>query len=257
MSDDYLINVSNIKKTYGDVEALRDVSISVRKGETFGLLGPNGAGKTTLVRILCGVLTATAGQGTVDGNDIYLQREAIKLVTGLLPENPGTYEDLTASEFLAFVGELYGLGKDKIIQRTDDLLRLFDLDHRKNDLISGFSSGMRQKVMLASTLIHNPPIIFLDEPTSALDPTVARTVKDIILSLSKEAHRTIVVSTHQLPLAQEVCDRIAILNEGEILAIGSPKELMEQSGTSSLEDAFFTITGLERKDVEILLEWGM
>ncbi|RZN44791.1 ABC transporter ATP-binding protein [archaeon] len=257
MSDDYLINVSNIKKTYGDVEALRDVSISVRKGETFGLLGPNGAGKTTLVRILCGVLTATAGQGTVDGNDIYRQREAIKLVTGLLPENPGTYEDLTASEFLAFVGELYGLGKDKIIQRTDDLLRLFDLDHRKNDLISGFSSGMRQKVMLASTLIHNPPIIFLDEPTSALDPTVARTVKDIILSLSKEAHRTIVVSTHQLPLAQEVCDRIAILNEGEILAIGSPKELMEQSGTSSLEDAFFTITGLERKDVEILLEWGM
>jgi len=257
MSDDYLINVSHIKKTYGDVEALKDVSITVHKGETFGLLGPNGAGKTTLVRILCGVLTATAGQGTVDGLDLYTQRESIKMVTGLLPENPGTYEDLTASEFLAFVGELYNLDKNKISQRTDDLLRLFDLDHRKNDLISGFSSGMRQKVMLASTLIHNPPILFLDEPTSSLDPTVARTVKDIILSLSREAQRTIIVSTHQLPLAQEVCDRIAILNEGEILAIGSPAELMEQSGTTSLEEAFFTITGLERKDVEILLEWGM
>ena len=124
-------------------------------------------------------------------------------------------------------------------------------------VVSGFSSGMKQKVMLASTLIHNPPILFLDEPTSALDPTVARTVKDIILSLSREAHRTIVVSTHQLPLAEEVCDRIAILNKGEILACGTPKELMDMSGKETLEEAFFSITNLERKDVELLLEWGL
>jgi ABC-2 type transport system ATP-binding protein len=135
-------------------------------------------------------------------------------------------------------------------------LTLFDIADRKNDLISGFSSGMRQKVMLASTLIHSPPLIFLDEPTSALDPTVARTVKDIIVSLSKEAQRTIVVSTHQLPLAEEVCDRIAVLYKGNLLACDTPKKLMESTATSSLEDAFFALTNLERKDVDILLGWG-
>ncbi len=257
ISDDYLINVDSISKDYGNVKALDNVSLQIKKGETFGLLGQNGAGKTTLVRILCGVLSATSGTATVDGLDIAKNKNEVKAITGLLPENPGTYEDLTAKEFLSFVGELYGLSKDIITDRTNDLLQLFDLVGRKDDLLSGFSSGMRQKIMLASTLIHNPPILLLDEPTSSLDPTVARTVKDIILSFSKEAQRTIIVSTHQLPLAEEVCDRIAILDKGIIMACDTPKNLMESTGTSTLENAFFSITGLEHKDVDILLEWGM
>ncbi|MHC1604548.1 MAG: ABC transporter ATP-binding protein [Candidatus Methanofastidiosia archaeon] len=251
------IEVKDIKKYYGNIKALDEVSLEVKKGETFGLLGPNGAGKTTLVRILCCVLSPTAGSGIVGGYDLLTQKEEIKMITGLLPENPGTYEDLTAAEFLSFVGDLYKLDRAQIKQRTKDLLKLFDVYDRRNDLISGFSSGMKQKIMLASTLIHNPPILLLDEPTSSLDPTVARTVKDIIKSLSKEAQRTIFVSTHQLPLAEEVCDRIAILNGGKILACGTPRELMLISDTSSLEEAFFKITKLERKDVEILLEWGL
>jgi len=252
---DYLIDVNNITKNFGNVKALDDVSIKVRKGETFGLLGPNGAGKTTLVRILCSVLSPSSGSGTINGLDLQEKKNDIKRITGLLPENPGTYEDLTSQEFLSFVGELYGIGKETVNKRIDDLLRLFDIYERRNDLLSGFSSGMKQKVMLASTLIHNPPILFLDEPTSALDPTVARTVKDIILSLSKEAQRTIIVSTHQLPLAEEVCDRIAILHKGKVVECGSPRELMEISGTNSMEKAFFRITNLESKDVDILLGW--
>jgi ABC-2 type transport system ATP-binding protein len=206
-----VISIQNITKSFSSITALNNISLEVKKGETFGLLGPNGAGKTTLVRILCGVLTQSSGSARILGHDLATEKNEIKRQTGLLPENPGTYEDLTAREFLSFVGELYGLSPERIASRADDLLTLFDIADRKNDLISGFSSGMRQKVMLASTLIHSPPLIFLDEPTSALDPTVARTVKDIIVSLSKEAQRTIVVSTHQLPLAEEVCDRIAVL----------------------------------------------
>ena len=255
--NDYSINIKGIDKSFGNLKALDNISLSVKNGETFGLLGPNGAGKTTLVRILCAVLTPTSGEGRIGPYDLLSEKNEIKRTTGLLPENPGTYEDLTAGEFLSFVGELYKMEKKQIEDRTNNLLSLFDIADRKDDLISGFSSGMKQKVMLASTLIHNPPILFLDEPTSALDPTVARTVKDIILSLSREAHRTIVVSTHQLPLAEEVCDRIAILNKGEILACGTPKELMDMSGKETLEEAFFSITNLERKDVELLLEWGL
>lgn len=253
---DSVISVNNITKTFSSITALNDISLEVKKGETFGLLGPNGAGKTTLVRILCGVLSQTSGSARVLGHDLMSEKNEIKRQTGLLPENPGTYEDLTAKEFLSFVGELYGLPSARIASRTEDLLSLFDIADRKNDLISGFSSGMRQKVMLASTLIHNPPLIFLDEPTSALDPTVARTVKDIIVSLSKEAQRTIVVSTHQLPLAEEVCDRIAVLYKGAVLACDTPRALMESTGTTSLENAFFALTNLERKDVDILLGWG-
>lgn len=253
---DSVISVNNITKSFSKVQALNDISLEVKKGETFGLLGPNGAGKTTLVRILCGVLTPTSGTAQLMGHDLHEEKNEIKRLTGLLPENPGTYEDLTAKEFLSFVGELYGLSSESIGSRSDDLLSLFDIADRKNDLISGFSSGMRQKVMLASTLIHNPPLLFLDEPTSALDPTVARTVKDIIVSLSKEAQRTIVVSTHQLPLAEEVCDRIAILFNGNVLACDTPAAIMETTGTSSMEEAFFKLTNLERKDVDILLGWG-
>ena len=253
---DSVISIDNITKTFSSIIALKNISLEVKKGETFGLLGPNGAGKTTLVRILCGVLSQTSGSARILGHDLNSEKNEIKRHTGLLPENPGTYEDLTAKEFLSFVGELYGLSSANIASRTEDLLALFDIADRKNDLISGFSSGMRQKVMLASTLIHNPPLIFLDEPTSALDPTVARTVKDIILSLSKEAQRTIIVSTHQLPLAEEVCDRIAILYKGEVLACDTPNALMASTGTTSLEDAFFSLTNLERKDVDILLGWG-
>ena len=149
---DTIIEASHITKQFATVTALKDISLTVRKGETFGLLGPNGAGKTTLVRILCGVLSPTSGSARVLGHDLFSEKNEIKRKTGLLPEHPGTYEDLTAKEFLSFVGELYGLAPERRVSRTADLLSLFDLSDRGDDLIAGFSSGMRQKVMLASML---------------------------------------------------------------------------------------------------------
>ena len=249
------IEIEGLTKDFGELRALNDATFQVKQGETFGLVGPNGAGKTTLVRILSGLLSPTAGSATIGGFDIINEKKDVKRITGLLPETPGTYEDLTAREFLQFIGELYSVPKEKIISRTEQLLTLFDLEDRGNDLIAGYSAGMRQKLMLSSTIVHDPPILFLDEPTSSLDPAAARTVKDLIDHLSEEAGRTIFISSHQLPLIEEVSDRIAILNEGNIMAVGTLDELLAKSGTKKLEEAFFKITGLQQRDAEILLSW--
>ncbi len=249
------IEIAGLTKDFGKVRALDNVSLQVKQGETFGLVGPNGAGKTTLVRILSGLLTPTAGRATIGGFNVVTVRREVKRITGLLPETPGTYEDLTAREFLQFIAELYSVSKLKIRARIEQLLTLFDLAERANDLIAGYSAGMRQKLMLASTIVHDPPILFLDEPTSSLDPTAARTVKDLIDHLAEEAGRTIFISSHQLPLIEEVSDRIAILHKGKLLVLGTLDELLAQTGTKTLEGAFFKITGIHKREAEVLLSW--
>jgi len=249
------IEIAGLTKDFGKVHALDNVSLQVKQGETFGLVGPNGAGKTTLVRILSGLLTPTAGRATVGGFNVVTVRREVKRITGLLPETPGTYEDLTAREFLQFIAELYSVSKLKIRARIEQLLTLFDLAERGNDLIAGYSAGMRQKLMLASTIVHDPPILFLDEPTSSLDPTAARTVKDLIVHLAEEAGRTIFISSHQLPLIEEVSDRIAILHKGKLLALGMLDDLLAQTETKTLEEAFFKITGIHKRESKVLLSW--
>ena len=249
------IEIEGLSKDFGKIRALINVSLQIKQGETFGLVGPNGAGKTTLVRILSGLLSPTSGRATVGGFDVISARREVKRITGLLPETPGTYEDLTAREFLQFIGELYSVPKPKIRKRTEQLLALFDLADRGNDLIAGYSAGMRQKLMLASTIVHDPPVLFLDEPTSSLDPAAARTVKDLIDHLAEEAGRTIFISSHQLPLIEEVSDRIAILHEGNMLVTGTLDRLLTQTGTQKLEEAFFKVTGLKKREAEVLLSW--
>lgn len=245
-----IITVENISKYYGrrnEVRAVDGLNLSVHRGETFGLLGPNGSGKTTTIRMLNGIIRPTAGRAVINGFDVTTQTNQVKRSTGLLAESSGLYEKLSPREYLDFVGSLYDVPRRLLSERVASLLRLFHLDQRQDDLLEGFSKGMKQKVLIAAALIHDPPIIFLDEPTSALDPRASLVVRDLIKDLSSKADKTVFVSSHILPLMEDVCDRIAIINQGRMAAVGTVDELMERSGTSSLEEAFMRYTGGEER----------
>jgi ABC-2 type transport system ATP-binding protein len=250
-----IITVDGITKRFGkrnEIEALKGVTFSVRKGEVFGLLGPNGSGKTTLIRILNCIFEPYSGTAMVNGHDLR-DKNGVKRSTGLLAENPGLYERLSSREYLEFVGALYDVDKAVLRARVPKLLAMFGLDQRSDDLIEGFSKGMRQKVLIAAALVHDPPIIFLDEPTSALDPRASLVVRDLIRDLSSQAGKTVFVSSHILPIMEEVCDRMAIINEGRIVALGTVEEIVAKMGATSLEQAFLELTGgRERVD---LLSW--
>ena len=249
-----LIRTDNLSKYYGkDIKAVDELNLEIYEGETFGLLGPNGAGKTTTVRLLNCILKPTSGTADVNGYDISKDATQVKTITGLLAESPGLYEKLSAYEFLEFIGALYNI-KGKILkERIEELLKLFSLTERKDHLLEGFSSGMKQKVLIAAALIHDPMIIYFDEPTAALDPRAAHMVKDLIKGLADQLGRTIVVCSHILPLVEELCDRIGIINQGRLIAVGTVKEIITQAGTKTLEEAFIVLTG--GVDEKELLAW--
>jgi ABC-2 type transport system ATP-binding protein len=175
------------------------------------------------------------------------------MICGFLPESPGLYSKLTAKEFLEFIGELYYLPKATISNRIEELLEIFDLEGRENDLLEGYSRGMKQKICLCAALIQDPKIIFLDEPTSNLDPAAARMVKDLISDLAKKADKTIFICTHLLDAAEELCDIIGIIDKGTLKLQGSPKEIIESQNTKDLEEAYLKIMGAKR--MEDLLAW--
>jgi ABC-2 type transport system ATP-binding protein len=241
-----VIETKNLSKFYGkgkEIRALDELNLKVFEGETFGLLGPNGAGKTTAVRLLNCIIKPSGGTAMVNGYDIVQQEEEVKRVTGMLAESPGLYDKLSAREFLEFMGALYDVPKDVLEGRTDELLKLFGLHERMNHLIEGYSSGMKQKLLIASALIHDPPILFLDEPTSTLDPTAAHMVKELIQELADTAGKTIFMCSHLLPVVEEICDRIGIINNGKLIAEGTVEEIIAKSGKETLEEAFITLTG--------------
>jgi ABC-2 type transport system ATP-binding protein len=251
-----MISTRELSKTYGrkgQVIALDKLNLEVYEGETFGLLGPNGAGKTTTVRLLNCIVKPTGGSATVGGHDLINGSLEIKRMTGLLAESPGLYEKLSAQEFLQFMGALYDVPEDVLDTRTDKLLRLFGLHGRRNHLLEGYSRGMKQKVLIAAALIHDPPLLFFDEPTSTLDPNAALMVKDLMKDLAENAGKTIVVCSHILPIIEELCDRIGIINRGELVAVGTIDELLAKTGKDTLEKAYIDITGgVQQKD---LLSW--
>lgn len=220
---------------------------------TYGLLGPNGAGKTTTIRILNAIISKTSGNASVGGYDIVNQSEDVKRICGFLSESPGLYSKLTGREFLEFIGELYYLPKDVISARIDELLEIFDLEDRENDLLEGYSRGMKQKVCLCAALIQDPEIIFLDEPTSNLDPAAARMVKDLISELAKKAEKTVFICTHLLDAAEELCDIIGIIDNGVLKVEGSPKEIIDSVGAKDLEEAYLKIMGASH--IDDLLAW--
>jgi ABC-2 type transport system ATP-binding protein len=256
MSMNVMIHTENLSKYYGkggEIKAVDELNLDVYEGETFGLLGPNGAGKTTTVRLLNCIIKPTNGTASVNGFDILKRGNEVKRVTGLLAESPGLYEKLSAYEFLEFMGALYDVPSDILSDRIDELLKLFSLHGRRDYLLEGYSRGMKQKLLIASALIHDPPILFLDEPTSMLDPRAALMVKDLIKKLADSAGKTIFICSHILPIVEELCDRIGIINQGRLIALGTIKEIMTQTETKTLEEAFITVTGgAEEKE---LLAW--
>jgi ABC-2 type transport system ATP-binding protein len=241
-----MIQTDGLSKYYGkggEIKAVDELTLEVYERETFGLLGPNGAGKTTVVRLLNGIIKPTSGTATVKEFDILEQEDDVKRVTGMLAESPGLYDKLSGYEFLEFMGALYDVPGDILKERINDLLKLFGLHDRRDHLIEGYSSGMKQKLLIAAALIHDPPILFLDEPTSTLDPRASHMVKELIEELADTAGKTIFMCSHLLPVVEELCDRIGIINNGRLIAVGTIDEIISQSGKGTLEDAFIALTG--------------
>jgi ABC-2 type transport system ATP-binding protein len=249
-------HTQNLSKYYGkggSIRAVDRLNLDVYEGETFGLLGPNGAGKTTTIRLLNCIIKPTNGTATVAGHDITKNPDQVKRQTGLLAESPGLYEKLSAYEFLEFMAALYDVPQNILPQRIEKLLTLFNLKERQNHLLEGYSRGMKQKVLLAAAMIHDPPILFLDEPTSTLDPRAALMVKELIKELADQAGKTIFISSHILPIVQELCDRIGIINQGQLIALGTVEEILDQADAETLEEAFIRLTGgVEERE---LLAW--
>lgn len=215
-----VITVQGLRKEFGSVVAVHDLSFEVGDGEIFGLLGPNGAGKTTTVRMLAGLIAPTAGTATVNGHALGDGSQRIRAMTGILTESPGLHERLTAGQNLAFYGRLYGLSGGALREAVDRYLGVVGMLDQRDRRVAGFSKGMRQKVAIARALLHEPEVIYLDEPTSGLDPSAAKTVRDFVATL-RELGRSIVVCTHNLDEAERLCDRIGILR-GNLLRVDTP-----------------------------------
>jgi ABC-2 type transport system ATP-binding protein len=240
------ILAQGLRKTYGKHEAVKNVNITIQPGEIVGFLGPNGAGKTTTIKMLTGLLQPTSGAAYIMGHDIQKEPVKAKATFGYVPDTPNLYGKLNGWEFLRFMSRLYRVPKEQAERRANELLRLFELNEASSDLIEGYSHGMQQKMALASALIHNPQVLFLDEPTVGLDPRSARLIKDLLGQL-RDRGTSVFFSTHILEIAERMCDRVVIINKGEIIAEGNIEELRARDarmgGDSSLEDIFISLTG--------------
>ena len=220
-----VIEINELKRTFGDQKAVDGLTFVVEQGEVFGLLGPNGAGKTTTVRLLNGILPPSAGMVRVFGLDPTIDGAAIRKRTGVLTETPALYERLSARENLEFFATLQALPPLEMDRRVKEMLDFFALSSRAGDKVETFSKGMKQRLALARALVHQPPLLFLDEPTSGLDPEAAQQVDDLIANLGQTDGQTVILATHNLLEAQRLCDRVAIMNHGKLLALGSLHEL--------------------------------
>lgn len=220
-----VIDVTQLTKMYGSLRAVDQLSLTVEEGEVFGLLGPNGAGKTTMIRILNGILPFDAGQVTVFGLNPMTRGDTIREKTGVLTETPALYERLSARDNLRFTGRMWDIPESRLDKRVDEVLELFDLIDRGKDKVGTFSKGMKQRMALARALLPQPPLLFLDEPTSGLDPESSQHVNTMIDKFGRSGNQTVFLCTHLLYEAQRLCDRVAVINQGRLLALGSPEEL--------------------------------
>ena len=239
-----LIETRNLVKRYGDKVAVNNVNFDVYGGEVFGFLGPNGAGKTTTIKMIVGLLQPSFGTVKVAGFDVQAQPLLAKAASGYVPDTPNLYAKLTGRELLRFVGDLYNLDRKQAAFRSEELLRKFDLSAAADDTFDSYSHGMQQKTSLAAALVHDPKVLILDEPTVGLDPKSARLIKDILRQLADRG-AAVMLSTHILEIAERMCDRIGIINKGELVAVGTMDEIRKLGSTaqSSLEDIFLSLTG--------------
>ena len=224
-----VIEAKELTKYYNDLAAVDHINVDVGEGEVFGFLGPNGAGKTTTARMLTGIIKPSSGKVSIMGLDIRQDPIKAKQIMGVVPELSNAYTDLTAWNNLQFMAELYGVPGKDARQRAEELLGKFDLYERKDHKVRTFSKGMKQKLVLAMSLMNDPEILFLDEPTSGLDVMSARLIRDMILELNKEG-KTIFLTTHYMEEANQLCSRVAIINHGKIAAIDAPEKLKMRIG---------------------------
>jgi ABC-2 type transport system ATP-binding protein len=246
-----MIELINLTKTFGDLVAVNNISLTVPRGEFFAVLGPNAAGKTTTIRILAGLLKPTSGSARVAGFDVQTQSLEARRRISYVPDFPFLYDKLTPWEFFRFTGQIFRMSEQKIQSTCRDLVPRFGLNDFINKPIEGLSHGTRQRVAILSALMHDPEVMVIDEPMVGLDPHHARVVKDILKERSRDG-TTIFLSTHQLSVAEEIADRIGIIHQGKLIAVGTREELRQKSGADgALEKTFLSLTAEETTLEEI------
>jgi len=237
-----MITFENLTKMYRGIKAVDSLNLKIPRGTIFGFIGPNGAGKTTTIKMMAGVLQPTKGKIYIHGLDIAKEPSKVKRITGFIPDRPFLYEKLSGIEFLRFTAGLYRMKGNRLNERILDLLSLFELSDWADELIESYSHGMKQRLIIASAMIHEPKVIIVDEPMVGLDPKGAKLVKEIFKEWANNG-ATIFMSTHTLALAQEVCQQIAIVDKGRIAASGTSEDLRKQAGIEgNLESIFLKIT---------------
>ncbi|MDI3340966.1 MAG: ABC transporter ATP-binding protein [Sphaerobacter sp.] len=238
------IRAIGLTKRYGSVTAVDQLDLTIAPGELFCFLGPNGSGKTTTIKMLTGLLEPTAGTAAVAGFDVWREPLAAKARFAYVPDEPSLFPKLTGREFLRFIGSVFRMPEALFERRARDLLALFELADRVDELIETYSHGMRQKLAICAALVHEPPVVFLDEPTVGLDPRSARTLK-VLLRRVCDAGATVFLTTHILEIAEQMCDRVGIIQQGKLIALGTLDELRQRGGHAgaSLEDIFLQLTG--------------
>jgi ABC-2 type transport system ATP-binding protein len=246
MSEPSII-IEKLTKKYEDKLALDNLSLQVGKGELFGLLGPNGAGKTTTISILCGIVKPTSGTAEICGYEIQKNPQKVKEQIGVCIQETAIYPYLTGLENLALFGSLYGMNKKAIKERSKLLLEKMALEEDAKRITSKYSGGMKRRLSLALALIHDPRIAFLDEPTVAMDPQLRHLVWDFIKE-QKEKGKTIILTTHYMEEAEELCDRVGIIDHGRLIALGTPKDLIAKNNVKNLEDVFIQLTGRKMRE---------
>lgn len=238
-----MIELKSLTKNYGDYKAVDDLNLFVKKGEIFGFIGPNGAGKTTTIKMIGGILAPSAGSVTVAGIDIQKEPEKAKRKIGFIPDRPYLYEKLTGREFLKFTADLYGVPADIFNKKAQQNLEMFSLADWSDELIESYSHGMKQRLIMSAALLHDPEVIIVDEPMVGLDPMAIMMVKDLFQRL---AHKgvTVFMSTHTLAVAEDICERIGVINKGHLIASGTTAELRRQANVTDadLERVFINLT---------------
>ncbi|MEE2789892.1 MAG: ABC transporter ATP-binding protein [Myxococcota bacterium] len=245
-----MLVIDNVTKKYGRFVAVNQVSFDVPPGKIFGFLGPNGAGKTTTMKMICGIVKPSSGRITVDGFDVGQEPLEVKARLGYVPDRPHLYERLTAEEYMYFIGGIYGMPPAPGRSRSKALLEKFGLGHVRSHLIESFSHGMKQRLVMASVFLHQPKLMIVDEPMVGLDPRGARLLKDVLRAEARENGLSVLLSTHTLEVADEVCDEVAVIHRGQLIARGSPSELRTQTGQEGkrLEEVFLQLT--EEQDAQ-------
>ncbi len=238
-----MIELKNLTKKYVDFPAVSNLNLSIQKGEIFGFIGPNGAGKTTTIKMMGGILEPTSGSVMIAGISMKDHPEKAKSKIGFIPDRPYLYEKLTGMEFLKFVADLYGVDSDIFSEKAGQHLKMFSLLDWSNELIESYSHGMKQRLIMAAALLHDPEVIIVDEPMVGLDPVAIMVVKKLFRNLAKQGV-TVFMSTHTLKIAEDICDRIGIIHKGHLIATGTTEDLQREAQVTDadLEQVFLNLT---------------